>query len=224
MTDERFVYISDIKDKKRTARGAFNKRTHAGKGGAVKLPSDFMSRKEIKAMNGECKTYNIKKPMIYREFKALPKDLQIAYVKWLRDEFGVSDAEIARMLGTPKNTLCERFKKLGLGRGKNCDRLEFQEGDWHAWLYGDTEYVADTGVEKKAEEPVIDYGEENVYTPMSAVKEELHKPERQITPCVGSLTFSGNVSEALQTVIKLLGDENYEITLSWRKLDSTEGG
>lgn len=40
MTDEKFVFVSDCADKKRTARGIHNKRTHAGKSGKVIFPSD----------------------------------------------------------------------------------------------------------------------------------------------------------------------------------------
>mgnify|MGYP001248187255 FL=1 len=45
MTDEKFVFVSDCADKKRTARGIHNKRTHAGKGGKVIFPSDYLTRK-----------------------------------------------------------------------------------------------------------------------------------------------------------------------------------
>lgn len=62
MTDERFTFIEDCKDKKRTARGAHNKRTHCGKGGAVMFPSDYLTTKEKKAMNGECKAYRMNDP------------------------------------------------------------------------------------------------------------------------------------------------------------------
>ena len=72
MTDERYTFVSDVRDKKRTARGAFNKRTHCGKGGAVKFPSDFMSKKEIKLGGaGMNKIPYIERCAVYR--KAIAK-------------------------------------------------------------------------------------------------------------------------------------------------------
>ena len=39
------MFYDECADRKRTARGAFNKRTHNGKRGGVKLPSDYLSKK-----------------------------------------------------------------------------------------------------------------------------------------------------------------------------------
>lgn len=62
MTDEKFVFTSDVADKKRTARGAHNKKAHAGKGGKVKFPADYMTKKELTAMSGEVKSYKMNSP------------------------------------------------------------------------------------------------------------------------------------------------------------------
>lgn len=45
MNDEKYVFITDCAEKKRTARGIHNKRTHNGKGGKVLFPSDYLTRK-----------------------------------------------------------------------------------------------------------------------------------------------------------------------------------
>ena len=64
MTDEKFVFVSDVAEKKRTARGSHNKRTHCGRGGTVRFPSDNMTRKELSKMNGEVKSYRMNDPMV----------------------------------------------------------------------------------------------------------------------------------------------------------------
>ena len=89
MTDEKYSYIQDVKDKKVTARSARNKRTHNGKGGSVKFPSDYMTKKEIKAMSGEVKSYRLNKPMTWQEFKAMPHDVQYGYIKLLKSKYSV---------------------------------------------------------------------------------------------------------------------------------------
>ena len=53
MTDEKYTFVTDVAEKKRIARGSFNKRTHNGKGGKVRFPSDYLSNKERNKMNGE---------------------------------------------------------------------------------------------------------------------------------------------------------------------------
>ena len=47
MKDEEYLFRQDSRDKALTARSARHKRTHCGKGGRVKLPSDYMTKKEL---------------------------------------------------------------------------------------------------------------------------------------------------------------------------------
>lgn len=47
MTDEKYEFLQDCRDKKITARSARSTRTHCGKGGAVKFPSDYMSKRRF---------------------------------------------------------------------------------------------------------------------------------------------------------------------------------
>lgn len=81
LPDEQYVMISDSIEKKKIARSSHNRKTHCGKGGRVKFPSDYLSKKELKAMNGDVKSYNLNRPMTWEEFRSMPKDLQIMYIK-----------------------------------------------------------------------------------------------------------------------------------------------
>ena len=81
MKDETYAFISDVKDKKITARSARHTRTHCGKGGRVRFPSDNLSKKELQKMNGECKSFRLNDPMVWKEFKSMPDDLKITYIK-----------------------------------------------------------------------------------------------------------------------------------------------
>ena len=63
----------DCMQKKRIARGAF---AHINrKRGGCSLPSDTLTEKQRKEKNGEVKSYNITRPMPWREFKPMPEDL-----------------------------------------------------------------------------------------------------------------------------------------------------
>ena len=131
MTDEKYTFVTDVAEKKRTARGAFNKRTHNGKGGKVRFPSDYLSNKERNEMNGEVREYRMNSPITYSEFKKYPDDLKKKYVKRLRDMFDVSDTDIAAMMGVKAKTLNAALIKIdarGGRRGKRkADYVAFEK-------------------------------------------------------------------------------------------------
>ena len=122
MTDEKYTFITDVAEKKRTARGAFNKRTHNGKGGKVRFPSDYLSNKERNEMNGEVREYRMNSPITYTEFKKYPDDLKKNYVKRLRDMFDVSDTDIAAMMGVNVKTLATALAKIDARGGRRGKR------------------------------------------------------------------------------------------------------
>lgn len=80
LSDEQYELMQDTRDKAITARSARHTRTHCGKGGAVKFPSDNLTKKERDAMNSECKSYRLNDPMNYEQFKSLPDDLKALYL------------------------------------------------------------------------------------------------------------------------------------------------
>lgn len=137
-------FRSDCIEKKSVARSARYKRTHTGKGGRVRLPSDNLTKKELEKMNGECKAYRMNDPMSWQEFKELPDDLKVTYIKLLRDKFDASTAHIADMLGVSTWSLSKILREFGLADPKGT-RRHTQEDAWKEWRNGG-----------KAAEPVDD--------------------------------------------------------------------
>lgn len=133
MTDEKYLFISDCREKKQTARsaGAMNKKHRA-----VRLPSDYLSRKELKAMSGKVESYRMNDPMTWDEFKAMPQDLQRDYITLIRERFGVSDSAIARMFGVSQTGFANKIVKLGLGKGKNCGVSNKDKDGFLKWANG----------------------------------------------------------------------------------------
>jgi hypothetical protein len=84
LRDEEYLFRQDVKEKSHTARSARYRKTHTGKRGVVKFPSDYMTEKEKKAMNGEVQTYKLNDPMTWEEFKAMPDDIKAVYIKALQ--------------------------------------------------------------------------------------------------------------------------------------------
>ena len=214
MTDEKYTFVQDVRDRKRVARGAHNKRTHCGKGGAVKFPSDYKTRKELKAMNGEMKSYNINEPMKWREFKALPDDIKIVYIKALREKFGVSDTRIAvEMMDITRVYVAREISRLGIGLG-NGKRQTFDKVGWMNWLYGNpTPECEET--HENATESVCEVAHEIAQASAEDAAESVCEAKNKAIPLSGSLTFEGNIEDALNALGVLLGGANVHLNVAW---------
>lgn len=219
LKDETFCFISDVKEKKSTANSARHRRTHAGKSGRVKLPSDYLTGKELKAMNGEVKTYRLNDPLSWGDFKELPDDLKTAYIKQIREKYNIPDYKLAEAMGIGKQTMIFEVRRLGLSKGKSGGgRIVWDEKAFYAWLCGvkaeETHTEAECAVPEndihvfaKEEQPEASPGNH-----IAAVGKMDHKPA---IPVSGELTFSGSAEAALNTASVLLGGANVRITIAW---------
>ena len=244
MSDEKYLLMQDTRDKKNTARSARSTRTHCGKSGAVKFPSDYMTAKELKNMNGECKTYRMNSPITWDEFKTWPDEHKITYIKLLRAKYNVPDKYIAEMMGVSRPQLCKLIGELNIGTGKkeNSRRVWDREG-FLAWSSG-----AKDGVVKSSETPVEEAEEaveeitETVEPAKEATDEKKVGMEEAVEairesdawplikfeenhgeahtecaePIKGEMTFEGNVDDILRTVKTLLGGKKGHIEIEWR--------
>ena len=97
MKDEKYVFEQTSRERKRIARGAYAK-----KGGSrskrCSLPSDNLTAKQRKELNGAVETLNTMKIYTWDEFKRLPNTLKEEYLKILY-EHGARTLDIAEMWG-----------------------------------------------------------------------------------------------------------------------------
>ena len=232
MTDEKFTFIEDLRDKKRTATGAHHKRTHCGKGGAIRFPSDFKTKKELNAMNGEVKSYKLNDPMSWAEFKAMPDDIKIAYITALRKKYNVSDKKIAEMLGVEQTYFSSACRKLGI-KSTRKSREKWDADGWYAWVNG----VPVEAKEEAEEAPVI---EEKLEKCDEEVLEQAEKCDvaengagsgfvfrfdkegvtiaKDVQPAIpgwGQMELEGTVAECAKTLEMLLADKSAKLTCSW---------
>lgn len=206
MNDEKYVYIQDVREKKITARSARGKRTHNGSRGGVKLPSDYMTEKEKKAMSGEVKTYRLNEPMSWDEFKGMPTDIQISYIKLLKEKYGVCNTAISKMLGVCHDMVTNHMKSKGYDISA-IEHGKFDKEGWLAFISGVPNIV------KTKEEPV----EEVPVKITGAVAQAIEKTadEEIVRPCSGDLFFVGTADSVLDSVKHILGKGNMKIAISW---------
>ena len=209
MTDEKFLFQQDVRQKSNVAKSARHRRTHTGKSGGVKLPSDYMTEKERNAMNGNVESYRLNDPMTWDEFNKMPDDIKVLYIKALRQKYGVSDSRIAGMMGLPQVTFSKEVRRLGLGMGRyNTQKVPFNKEAWVAWCYG-----------APAPEKVKEEVAQDIPTQAEEAAPVTYHTEKAIPRC-GSLTFDGSVKSAFDTVSVLLGGANVRITITWELLDN----
>lgn len=135
MEDEKYVFFQDLREKKVTGYSARKQRSHCGKGGRVKFPSDYLTKKELKNMSGECKSYRMNSPMKWQEFKAMPKDLQIAYIKAIKEKYDPPVVAIAKMMDADRANLSRYLISLGFEKQKTGQRTWDKMG-FAEWCFG----------------------------------------------------------------------------------------
>lgn len=243
MTDEKFTFIEDLREKKRTATGAYHKRTHCGKGGAVRFPSDYKTAKELRAMNGEVKEYRLNDPVRWGEFKEWPDDIKVLYIKSLRKAYNVSDTRIMEMMGVSGITLCKEMKRLGISTGQRSGRTKWDKDGWYAWVNGvpveakedvakertpEMERLAETARivfdlrKLEAKEAPVEWLPEDNDSGKSLLDEgDNQAKETEKCDCThaipgwGQMELEGTVEECAKTLQMLLADKRVKLAVSW---------
>lgn len=152
MTDEEYIFRTECAEKKRTARGSFNRLSHAGKGGRVKMPSDYMTKKERDQMNGEVQSYTLRYPMKWEHFKRLPDDLKHEYLSAIISKYNPQREALAKMFGITPNTLYVTCREVGISFQNGGTRKGRNDAFW-AWVNGATEAEQEAAPEIVEEKP-----------------------------------------------------------------------
>ena len=89
MDDGKYLFISDVKERKTIARNSRYKKNGC-KSKKCTLPSDYMTRKEIAAMNSECITCDFNKFYTWSEFQKFKDSTKIDYIESLASKYNCS--------------------------------------------------------------------------------------------------------------------------------------
>jgi hypothetical protein len=103
----------DVKQKKDIARSAAH-RVCGSKSTKCGLPSDHLTAAQKQALNGPVVSVNLKSPMTWRSFKALPDHLQREYICYMKDTYGTSDRMLGDMFGVSEASVNIVRNRLGI--------------------------------------------------------------------------------------------------------------
>lgn len=217
MTDVEYILKEDQRSKKAAGRGIYGKK-NGSRSKKCSLPSDHLSKKELKKMNGEIKMYNLSKPMSYSVFCSMPIDLRIEYLKSLRDTYGASLDDISRMMHTSYHALAQHKQKhlAGNPEFKNYKKSRLDGLAWARFLTQDCD--------KPKEEPKE--GDIKFVHEYISVEEAL-KEEPQEFPVKGTLLsisegricLKGKPQNIFRTIEFILEDEGtYEVEFKFTRI------
>ena len=148
MNDYEYEFKQDIKEKKSVGRNSrYMNRT--GKG-PIKFPSDYLSNKEKKKLNGPVVSYDMGKPMSYADFRKMPEEMQKMYLEGIVNKFHPTFRTISELFGIGESTLYYRMKQLGVKTtgAKGVLNKDFDEKAWDAWI-ADGKLPEESGKPKK---------------------------------------------------------------------------
>lgn len=194
MTDEEYLFRQTEREAKRTARGAYAKKG-GSKSKKCSLPSDYLTAKEKKGMNGKVMEYKTK-GVTWHEFKYYPVDVRNHILNTYASH-GATLSDAARYLGISAEALrsyLNRHKSISVNfrNGKGCKSAS---PEWTSWIREkETE-------EPQTEEPVVE----------ETVKPTVKMPV-MVTPDGGRLRFTGDISRICVALSAMLDpDKIYSI-------------
>jgi len=209
MTDEAYVFRQTEKERKRNARGAFSK-----KGGSrskkCSLPSDRLTEKQRKELNGEVYSYDVNKPMDWSTFVYMPQDIQLEYLKKLCSAHGGRLRDAADMFGIAPGSLSNYINRhfSGIHPFAALNGQKEVSPDWLRFTQPES-----------FKEPEVKEPSEEAKSPEEATSRVKQTPyDAYFELQTGELKFNGNLRGILSKMLVILDPSgNYELTVSFQK-------
>lgn len=193
-------------------------------------------------MSGECKSYRLNSPMSWHEFRAMPEDLQIAYIKAIKEKYNPTITAIGKMMGVERANLSKYLMNLGFEKQERGTHPWDKEG-FAEWCFGvpKAEECQSVQEEVKEETPaeVAEAVEEQTVVAEEPVAEEVETCEvmqdvekvvlnkraedcyvpQKTVPEWGSMRFTGKAYGIMETLSSLLGSANINLTVQWEVVE-----
>lgn len=200
----------DVLQKKRIASGAKHIK-HGSKSKKCTLPSDYLTAKQRKELNGTMDTYKLDVPMEWKSFKKMPLDIQQEYISRLQERFEPRQDAVASMFGVRATSMNHYFHQNGLkwvNTGRKLQNLELVQ-EWQKFLGKEANPVAflsDAPDEQSEDAAPVSLTTMGKNVPVEA-KAEIRK---------GSLTLTGNMADIASKLVSWMGvNKAYNVTIDF---------
>ncbi len=219
MTDEKYVYLQEIREKKSAGRGVLGKRT-GSKTRYVGLPHDHMTAAELKRRNSKVSSVRLNQPITYAELKELTPTLKFLYLDNCINRYEARRIDLVNMLGISNPGFGKMAAKLPgklifkYNKRKPSPKwLSFINGEAAEIIPEDARVLRDPEpavVEPAPEEPTVEVSPLVLDAPVLVAKPE-------VNPYHVKLSLVGNPAQ-LADVIAVLTDKDtaydFEVTIS----------
>lgn len=216
MTDERYIYNADLRERKRTAAGARAKK-NGSRSKLCTMPSDHMTPAQKRQLNSSVEKVNLNRPMRYAQIKALSPTLRFLYLDHLINEHHARRVDLLAMLGVASSSFFRLQEELP-GRLIFNGKHKKPAPEWVAFMANGYES------EKPAQEPRQEAAQPpEDRAPASTADGSDNAPvaqqEAQVAILAGSITIRGKAGDIYDAMLRLIDDpeETYTFTVSFTK-------
>lgn len=100
-------------------------------------------------MSGECKSFRLNEPMTWAEFKSMPDDIKVTYIKLLQEKWKVPIVHIGKMMGVCQTVIQRETARLGIVLGKVVHKQIWDKDAFYAWANGVSTPVPEEAVQEE---------------------------------------------------------------------------
>lgn len=217
MTDAEKMFRQTSKERK-NPRGAWAKKS-GSRSKRCSLPSDNLTAKQRKELNGAVETINTMKILSYDEWKVLSKSMKELYMEALFDQHNARARDIAEMWGRSETSLRNSMKWYGIDLGKfakksRAYKKRSADESWLAFLEGSRAVEKEDLQESVEEEKMEQEAPETV-------KQPLPKDDELLRVISGILNYEGDPAAIFQKALLALDPrKSYAIQIAYQVKES----
>ena len=100
-------------------------------------------------MSGECKSFRLNEPMTWAEFKSMPDDIKVTYIRLLQEKWKVPVNHIGKMMGVSQPVIQRETARLGIVLGKGAHKQLWDKEGFYAWVNGVPTPVPEEAVQEE---------------------------------------------------------------------------
>lgn len=180
------------------------------------LPSDYLTKGEIEKMNGPVQTYNLSRTMTLAQYKAMPDDMQRAYMDKLAAHGG-NGVRVAGMFGVSPQAIRVSLSAIGYKFPHAAGTKRGDTEKWIAWTNGQAKEIRMPASKEplaelsKPAQPEAEAVQQVQRKPIMPPTTPLMppRPTKPIQPTSGTLEYSGPVGAVMDALSRVLPDNVY---------------